>query len=120
MLLTEHPRRIPADQLTPRQTNHLDHVLTELGTNAGVIEDQAPVTDPLMRAFLSDSAARELGLTITPGHEIAQCNTCLDILDGALAHDEDDGYIRCAHCRDDWQHTLDTGPDTTAELHDWQ
>jgi hypothetical protein len=110
---TTTPRTIQHHHLTPLQTDVLDFALTQLGTTDGLIEDHPPVTDPGHRLALSNFAARTVGITITPTHEIAQCNTCALVMDGALAN-EDHGRIRCDDCRNDWQNTLDDGaPDRT-------
>ncbi|BFP50098.1 hypothetical protein KCMC57_64660 (plasmid) [Kitasatospora sp. CMC57] len=107
-------RTIEHHQLTTDQARHLDEVLTLLGTADGLIEDEPQTTDPGFRQYLSTAIAAEVGITITPGHEIAQCNTCSLVMDGELAL-LDGGRIRCTHCRADWQDTLDEGPDTTRD-----
>jgi hypothetical protein len=122
MLLTlvrpRTPRHIDRDQLTADQTQAIDLLLALLGTADGLIEDEPEVTNPAARQAISTQAAAIAGIHVSPGHEIAQCNTCPLLLDGADAN-EDGGRIRCDDCRDAWQTTLDDGPDTTAEARDW-
>jgi len=116
---TRHARRtVERDELTPDAIACLSFVLNTLGTADGLIDDEPPTRDARERQHLSTFAAHAVGITITPGHEIAQCNTCALVMDGALA-EEDGGRIRCTDCRADWQATLGQGPDTTAEAHDW-
>lgn len=93
--------RIPRAHLTPAQQAFvIDDVLERLGSSYGLAEtDPAiPYTATAERLSLSAVAAWMIGLDLTPGHEIAQCADCSDILDAALT-EEDAGIIRCLDCR---------------------
>lgn len=105
-------RTVEHHLLTPDQARHLDAFLALLGTADGLIEDEPKFTDPAIRQYLSSTIAVEVGITLTWGYEIAQCNSCSLVMDGALA-ETDGGRMRCADCRADWQATLDEGPDTS-------
>jgi hypothetical protein len=101
-------RRVPLDQLTAAQRTALDRILTALGTSGGLVEDAPPVPMQALegRRHLSDLGAWIAGISLTPGHEITQCNTCLDIVDAAQTT-EDRQVIRCTDdCRPAWLASL--------------
>lgn len=101
--------RIARTELTEPQVRFvIDHVLERLGSAHGLAEDSpaVPYTETAERLALSELAAWQLGLDLTPGHEIAQCYACADIIDAALT-DEDDGVIRCNDCHGE-PHVPDT------------
>lgn len=95
---TRTRRTVALDRLTPTQRAIADRALTHLGVAGGLIEDEPTETDPATRALITWTAAAAIGLTVTPGHEIAQCNDCGDILDGAHASDTG-GRLHCPDCR---------------------
>ncbi|MBP5896380.1 MULTISPECIES: hypothetical protein [Streptomyces] len=95
--------RIRRTALTETQVRFaIGHVLERLGSAHGLAEDNPaiPYTETAERLALSELAAWQLGLALTPGHEIAQCYDCADILDAVLT-DEDAGIIRCHDCHGD-------------------
>jgi hypothetical protein len=107
-------RRIPAAELTSRQTQFvLGHVLYRLGSAHGLPEDEPliPYTDRAERLSLSALAAWQIGLVLTPGAEIAQCHDCTDIVDGAVT-EESAGVIRCDRCHADHTNGAQYVPDT--------
>lgn len=89
---------VPAATLTPAQRAFADQALAHLGVADGLVEDELTETDPATRALLTWTAAAALGIAVSPGHELAQCYGCRDILDGAHVS-ETDGRLHCAHCR---------------------
>lgn len=104
-------RRIPRDALTDAQAAFVTFALDRLGTAHGLAEDTPaiPYTDRADRLSISELAAWSLGLTLTPGCELAQCYVCDDLLDGALTDEDSTGIIRCTDCHED--HTADDADD---------
>lgn len=102
MLTLTNPthRTTHRSDLTDDQRSILDYVLTELGAHGGIVEDNPPETDAGARQALTAIAARLAGITITPGHEIAQC-PCGLVMDGAQVDDRSDEYTRCRACADE-------------------
>ncbi|MFI5814901.1 hypothetical protein ACIA7S_28580 [Streptomyces sp. NPDC051643] len=97
---------IPRAELNAAQVRFvIDHVLDRLGSAHGLVEDEPhiPYTATAERLDLSGMAAWMIGLDLTPGHEIAQCYDCADILDGAVT-EETEGRIRCRDCHADHTH----------------
>ncbi|MEE1838141.1 hypothetical protein [Streptomyces sp. SP17KL33] len=110
--------RIRRAELTENQVRFaIGHVLERLGSAHGLAEDDPaiPYTETAERLALSELAAWQLGLALTPGHEIAQCYDCADIVDAALT-DEDDGIIRCRDCHSTHAAREPYAPDTTLDL----
>jgi hypothetical protein len=109
-------RRIARAELTDAQVRFvIDHVLVRLGTAYGLAEDTpaVPYADRTERLSLSTLAAWQLGLTLTPGCELAQCYECADLVDGALS-EEDADVIRCDRCHCDHN----AGAQDTADPYD--
>ncbi|MFF1284359.1 hypothetical protein ACFVY4_26905 [Streptomyces sp. NPDC058299] len=107
-------RRIPSAELNANQTRFvIGHVLDRLGSAHGLAEDEPPIpyTDRAERLSLSTLAAWQIGLTLTPGAEIAQCHDCTNIVDGALT-EESAGVIRCDRCHADHTNGAQHVPDT--------
>jgi hypothetical protein len=88
---------IPLAHLTPAQRTIADEALARLGVAHGLIEDEPAETDAATRALITWTAAAALGITVSPGHELAQCHTCRDVLDGAHVT-ETAGRLHCTHC----------------------
>lgn len=91
-------RRIPLAKLTAAQRAIAERALTHLGIADGLIEDEPTETDPAARHLITWTVAAALDLTVSPGHEIAQCNGCRDLLDGATVS-ENRGRLHCTDCR---------------------
>jgi hypothetical protein len=90
--------RVALAGLTPAQHALATQTLTHLGVAQGLVEDHPTETDPATRALITWAAATSLGLTVTPGHELAQCHGCRDVLDGAHVT-ETAGRLHCPTCR---------------------
>jgi len=91
-------RRVPLAKLTAAQRTLIDRALDHLGVADGLIEDEPAETDPATRALITWTVAAALGITVSPGNELAQCYGCHDILDGAHVS-ETDGRLHCTDCR---------------------
>jgi hypothetical protein len=91
-------RSVPLAKLTGTQRALADHALAHLGVAGGVVEDEPAETDPATRALITWTVAAALGITVSPGHELAQCYGCRDVLDGAHVS-ETGGFLRCTDCR---------------------
>ncbi|WP_128378498.1 hypothetical protein [Streptomyces cavernae] len=85
-------------ELTPSQRALAKRALVHLGLTDGLIEPEPTETDAATRALITWATAAALGITVSPGHELAQCYDCRDILDGAHVT-ETNGRLHCAHCR---------------------
>lgn len=101
--------RIPRAELNATQTRVVLDVLDRLGNAHGLAEDEPaiPYEATAERHDISGLAAWMIGLDLTPGHEIAQCYECADIVDGART-EETDGRIRCNGCHHD--HVVQRAP----------
>ncbi|MDJ0466108.1 hypothetical protein [Streptomyces sp. H27-C3] len=119
-LITGLPRERRLRDLSQDQQDLHWALMELLGCEGGAATDDGGLTDDAERLAIAQEAAANAGIALPAGSELAECNDCGLLFDGAHAH-ETEGLVRCDEHHHAWAlgHDDNYGRDDTTFESRW-
>ncbi|WP_435058407.1 hypothetical protein [Streptomyces sp. bgisy060] len=99
--VTHLPRHRYLNELSSERQDLHWALMELLGYEGGAATDDGGLTDDAERLAIAQEAAANAGIALPQGSELAECNDCGLLFDGAHAH-ETDGLVRCEEHHHAW------------------